>query len=741
MIENHPSSIADQQLQAQRSLADADYAQAAILYQQLVEAEPEVTSHVWYLGLALLLQGQETEAQTTWMLAMVDGDADQIAQWSVELANVLRSQAEWQESRGQGNVAWALRQHIREILPDDLPNLLFLIQRSLELQVLDASSLSDLSLIPVLQAQAKGTVDPELLQTTLQGLLKTLPLQPIMLDMVDACLQQVMDPVALVPMLMHTAIDMMYTLRQPIAALDYATRCLEIIPDDLEILKHLSFFYQNANQHEAAIATSRRMWMTAQTLPDQVFAAFMLVRSLTRAGVYWNDIFLIFEFQEEQILQLAATQQDPLPASMVLRLVTSTFFQPYLRDSLVRNRQIQNSIAQLCYKGIITYAQKQVEQYRQGLAARRHSRDANRPLRIGYLSYALKRHSVGWLSRWLFQYHDRDRFQIYGYFWDYQILPDDLQQWFLEHVDQAHTFARDGRAIADQIFADEIDILIDLDSITADVCCEVIAAKPAPIQVTWLGWDASGLPSVDYFIADPYVLPESAEAEYSEKIWRLPQTYIAVDGFEVGVPTLRREDLSIPSDAVIYMSGQSAYKRHPQTVRSQLQIIRAVPNSYLLIKGLTDNQSIQDYFTQMAIAEEVDPSRLRFLPDVTLEAEHRANLSIADVVLDTYPYNGATTTLETLWVGIPLVTRVGEHFSSRNSYTMLVNAGIEEGIAWTEEEYIEWGIRFGNNPELRQHVAWKLWRSRQTAPIWNAKKFTREMENAYENMWKSYMLS
>jgi predicted O-linked N-acetylglucosamine transferase (SPINDLY family) len=114
-------------------------------------------------------------------------------------------------------------------------------------------------------------------------------------------------------------------------------------------------------------------------------------------------------------------------------------------------------------------------------------------------------------------------------------------------------------------------------------------------------------------------------------------------------------------------------------------------------------------------------------------------LAIADVVLDTYPYNGATTTLETLWMGIPLVTRVGEHFSSRNSYTMMVNAGITEGISWTNEEYVEWGVRFGKEPELRKQVAWKLWKSRQTAPLWNAKAFTQEMEKAYQQMWQGYV--
>jgi len=104
-----------------------------------------------------------------------------------------------------------------------------------------------------------------------------------------------------------------------------------------------------------------------------------------------------------------------------------------------------------------------------------------------------------------------------------------------------------------------------------------------------------------------------------------------------------------------------------------------------------------------------------------------------------FPYNGATTTLETLWMGIPLVTRVGQQFAARNSYAFMMNIGVTEGIAWTDEEYIEWGVRLGKDEALRQQVAWKLKASRQTSPLWNAKQFTRDMEAAFQQMWQRYV--
>ncbi|NET53395.1 MAG: O-linked N-acetylglucosamine transferase, SPINDLY family protein, partial [Merismopedia sp. SIO2A8] len=240
------------------------------------------------------------------------------------------------------------------------------------------------------------------------------------------------------------------------------------------------------------------------------------------------------------------------------------------------------------------------------------------------------------------------------------------------------------------------------------------------------------IPAIDYFIADPYVLPATAQEYYTEKIWRLPQTYIAVDGFEVGVPTLRRDQLNIPNDAIIYLSSQRGYKRHPETVRLQMQILKQVPNSFFLIKGKAEAEAIKNFFNQIAEEEGVECDRLRFLPEVALESIHRANLGIADIVLDTYPYNGATTTLETLWMGIPIVTKVGQQFAARNSYTMMINSGITEGIAWNDQQYLEWGIRLGKDANLRQQIAWKLRQSRQSAPLWNGRQFTREIEKAFQ---------
>lgn len=718
--------------QAYQFLIQGDYIKAAGLYEQAIDVEPEEKSHYWYLGLALLLQGQETEAQTTWLFGMADGDDRQIEQWTVELFQILQMAAERQVSIGSPKMAWVIRQHLRELCPNEVNNQLILIQLAVELEDLTVEALDDLGVIQKLNS-AQAEVDVDLLLATLEQILKTLSPDAIVYQFAKACLNYISDASTLLLVLLPEAIRIGHYMRVPKLAADLLELYRQLDPNNLEVLGCLATFYQNNQEFERGIEIARLRYSLAENSADRVFSSHLILRGLMTAGGYWSHALAAFQQHEQLLESLVAEQRSDFPPTYTIRLFTSGYHLPYFRDDLKQNRSLQNRVMQVCQNNVQQYAEEPVKRYR---ASRPQQSD--RPLKIGYLSHCLGQHSVGWLARWLLQYHDRDRFQIHGYFIN-ERRNDSLYQWYLNQVDQFCRMDVDcensSLAFAEKIHHDEIDILVDLDSITLDLTCEILALKPAPIQVTWLGWDASGIPAIDYFIADPYVLPDWAQNHYTETIWRLPQTYIAVDGFEVGVPTLRRDELGIPEDTVIFFSGQKGYKRHPDTATLQMRILKEVPNSYFLIKGIADQASIQAFFVQIAEEEGVERDRLRFLPDTASEAIHRANLSIADVILDTYPYNGATTTLETLWMGIPLVTRVGEQFSSRNSYTMMVNAGISEGIAWSDAEYVEWGIRLGTQPDLRQQIAWKLRQAKHTAPLWNGKQFARQMEAAYQQMW------
>lgn len=725
-------TASNREQQAYQTLVQGDYLEAGRLYEQAVQTEPQNATLYWYWGLALLLQGQATEAQTTWLLAVMEADDIEVA--TAALVSVLETEAQRYETGENYQEVFLIRAALQEVAPGEWTNLFKLYESAIALETYSSADLSESGFLDYLQSQQPLPITPEKLIEFLDKVLQSDPFHFNTIALAEACvayIQTIPQAQKYLSLILSKATELANVYKQPGLAANITEFCLNLDPDNLQILHDLAGFYQDSNQYEKGIKTARRCCeLTANlSLFQRLGANQQLLRSLMTAGGYWQEAQALFQQQQELLQELIATY--PLEKIQVPHLLIFNFFAPYFNDNPPKMRAVQNQLAQLCQTKIQLKHQDRVEQYQQ----QHRNRNPHQRLKIGYLSGCFRYHSVGWLTRWLIQYHDRSRFEIYGYFANCDpVIPDTLHSWYLENFDKAYK-SKKSLEIADQIAADEIDILIDLDSVTSGINIYVTMLKPAPIQISWLGWDASGIPAIDYYIADPYVLLEEAEEYYSEKIWRMPQTYVAVEGFEVGVPTLRRDELEIPVDAIVYFSAQRGYKRHPETTRLQMQILRQVPNSYFLIKGIGDETSIRAFFEELAEAEGVSRDRLRFLPIATSEAEHRANLSLADVVLDTYPYNGATTTLETLWMGVPLVTRVGRQFSARNSYTMLRNAGITEGIAETGEEYVIWGVRFGTEEALRANVAWKLRQSRHSAPLWNAKQFTREMEKAYEQMW------
>jgi predicted O-linked N-acetylglucosamine transferase (SPINDLY family) len=722
--------------QAQQYLGQGDYIQAANLCEQGIQAEPEQAAYYWYLGLALLLQGQETEAQATWLVPMMDADSGEIASSTVDLIKVLQAAAQQQEAASNPEAARLLYKYAREFNPNGLNIRLHLLRISLSQGEFSWELPEVQDAVALLKSKSSEETDFSLLHQVVQQALEYDPLPETAYQLAEACLPYADDLPDLKLLLLDVASTVGYGHIKLQIAIKYAELGLLVSEDEPVLLKLLSSLYPHIGNHSRAISLARRFHAVVQDPSARPVTNDHLLQTLLAAGGYWQEAYETLQQQIGLISDLVEAWPTDLTQTRVGNLSVMAFSPPHLEDNPAMLKPLMNQLANLCQANIETYAPDRISQYRQNLQQRFSLPVLDRPLKIGYLSNNLRTHAVGLLSWGLYEYCDRQSFQIYTYFTGNVLEGNDpWRNWYIGKSDQVFKADLDGFALADQINWDEIDILMDLDSSTHGMNCEVLALKPAPVQATWLGFDASGISTVDYFIADPYVLPDNAQDYYTETIWRLPQTYLAVDGFYVGLPTLRRTDLNIPNDAVVYLSQQRGHKRHPHTTRLQLQILKAVPNSYLLIKGFAEAESIQKFFLEIAEQEGVVGDRLKFLPSTATDDEHRANLKIADVVLDTYPYNGATTTLETLWMEIPVVTKVGQQFAARNSYTFLVNAGVTEGIAWTDEEYVEWGIRLGQDESLRQQVVWKLKRAKQTAPLWNARQFTQQMEDAYRQMW------
>lgn len=719
-------------------LLAGDYFRVAALYEDAIAREPNTASHYWYLGLAYLLQGLEEEAQGAWMAGMAEGDWASLDRANQELAEILATEARRQTAIAQWEAASLIRLYLRELMPEDLPNLLALLELNLKLGNFEPKSLEEWQFCQVIgQFSGKEFASDRLLEL-LARVLEFPSRESVALT--RTCFEIGIDPDTIIAAIMPVAISFIYDRQMPSYSADLIQICLTFRPDHPYLINDLLSCLSMSKKHEEALSTARQLHQLLDcndwALPMRLYGTYRLLLTLLGMGA-WLEASPIIDRYRVLLGDLVGSPPQSLDDLLRGRFLSLAMPIAYLQDSLAENRAYTNAIARTFYHNFDPVSSSPDKTTKKGFQSKAKQKAAKKSLNIGYIAHTLRRHSVGWLSRWLFRYHDRDRFHITLYLLN-QPEDDLTADWFIAAAHQTRRCTRDPQAIASQIRKDGIDILIDLDSLTLNLTYQVMALKPAPIQVTWLGLDGSGLPTIDYFIADPYVLPADAGAHYQEKIWCLPQTYLAVGGFEVGDRTLHRADLDIAEDAVIYFSVQNGLKRHPDSIRWQMQILKAVENSTFLIKGAGSEAKIRDLFGQLAIEAGVDPDRLRFLGSDPDELTHRANLAIADIVLDTYPYNGATTTLEVLWMSIPLVTLAGQQFAARNSYAFMINAGIQEGIAHSPEEYIEWGIHLGRDRALRQQVAETLRASRTTAPLWQVPAFAREMETAYREMYEEF---
>lgn len=685
----------------------------------------------WQAGVDNMLADHPEEAQAAILLPFLSIDSvltEELMQAS--LLEFLTGSATAQESLGASNNAQKILRLGQAIFPEDINNLLRLVRVSLGTAAVETQALA---LLPQILRTTNQHIDQSLMQAVLLQTLKhssreLLSLFPenFLPDLVTAFLEKSQDKKQSIQVLFQGSFHLSHQHCQ-----DLRTQVLEVClqfcdtTQRFPLLNQASIAAAMDHQYAKSIELAELCCVESQGLNQehQLIANYQLLHSLMEAGD-WQKIPGVAAQHFINTQALINVHPDHLEQPGIA--ITSAYYLSYLYDHPQQLQEIRSHLGRLC----TTTIQSKIALPALP-AARQHKR-----LRLGYIGSTLSSHSVGWLSRWILKYHDRHNLQIFIYNIGREVPDPFNQKYFCSEQDTCYYFGTNTTEIVQRIRQDQIDILVDLDSLTFSATCEVMACRAAPIQITWLGWDTSGCPEIDYFIADPHVLPADAEDYYATKIWRLPQTYIAIDGFEVGIPSRRRAELAIPKEAIVYLCGQKSYKHHPDILRLQMQILQEVPHSYLLVKLRGDRTSLINSFQACAQNAGISPDRLRFLDSDADEYVHRANLSIADVVLDTFPYNGATTTLETIWAGVPIVTKVGQSFMARNSYAFLQNVGIDEGIAHSDPEYVAWGVQFGLNLTLRQQVSGKMLQSRKTSPLWNTRAFTLAMENAYQQMWQ-----
>ncbi len=349
-------------------------------------------------------------------------------------------------------------------------------------------------------------------------------------------------------------------------------------------------------------------------------------------------------------------------------------------------------------------------------------------LRIGYLSSNLNLHAVTILTAEVYELHNRNQVEVYAFCWS----PEDgtpMRQRIrtaMDHLIRIDQMSDEQAARA--IRGAEIDILVDLQGLTSGCRATILAHKPAPVAVSWLGFPGtSGLPGVDYIIADEYLIPAELAKFYSETPLYLPNCFQSNDRQRIAGPLPQRATYQLPKDAFVYCAFNHNHKFSPETFSTWMRILHRVPDSVLWL--LADNDAARANLIRYAAEQGVDPARLVFASRVH-PAEYLARFQLADLFLDTFPFNGGTTASDAIWMGLPLLTRSGLTFASRMAGSLLRAIGLPELITTTYEDYESLAVALAVDRRRLQNFREELAVNRSTHPLFDTPRFVKGFEEA-----------
>jgi FkbM family methyltransferase len=424
----------------------------------------------------------------------------------------------------------------------------------------------------------------------------------------------------------------------------------------------------------------------------------------------WDDL----EAEESQVLALVRRREERVPPFFILAMPSTP------DDQLLCGRLWTKEL-----KG---------EPQLSHAPERRNGGDGRR-LRIGYLSADLHHHATTCLAAELFEKHDRARFETFAFSYG----PDDASPMRRRLIAAFNHFIdlRDlpDAAAARRIHEEGIDILVDLKGYTRNARTTILAFRPAPLQVSFLGYPGTmGAHFIDYIIADAFVLPPDQQPFYDEKIVRLPDCYQPNDRQRpIADHTPSRADCGLPASGFVFCCFNNSYKITPSMFDLWMRLLGAVDGSVLWL--LDTAAAVRDNLRKEAARRGIAPDRLVFAPRLPLP-EHLARHRLADLFLDTLPYNAHTTASDALWVGLPVLTCVGETFAGRVAGSLLTAIGLPELITRSLADYEALAVRLARQPKRLARLRRRLAANRLTAPLFDSDRFARNIEAAYDRMWE-----
>ncbi len=394
--------------------------------------------------------------------------------------------------------------------------------------------------------------------------------------------------------------------------------------------------------------------------------------------------------------------------------------------------------AEALFEEHVAWARRHAQEFDWQAARAAHELHPDRRLNIGYVSADFKRHSVANFIEPLLAAHDRSRFKVFCY--SSVAFPDEVTQRIRGQCEEWRDISRTSdESVAERIRADRIDILVDLAGHTGGGRLRLFARKPAPIQVTWLGYpDTTGLRAVDYRLTDAYADPAGeTERFHTETLVRLESGFLCyrppADSPAVGEPP------SIRAGHVTFGSFNNLSKLTPSMIALWARLLAASPAARLVVKayGLaaeSARRALQARFAEHGI----DSDRVELLAPEASLGGHLARYGEVDIALDTFPYNGVTTTCEALWMGVPVVTFAGKTHAARVGASILNRVGLAHLVAGSPEEYLAKALALAADAAGRQELRKGLRQRLQASPLLDEQGFARGLEAAYLDMWSRY---
>ena len=359
-------------------------------------------------------------------------------------------------------------------------------------------------------------------------------------------------------------------------------------------------------------------------------------------------------------------------------------------------------------------------------------------IRIGYYSSDFYNHAMSYLLAGLFEFHNKSKFEIIAFSFSPK-KNDEMSKRIYKSFDQIIDInLKTDKEVAEISRKLKIDIAVDLLCFTANNRMGIFAEKCAPIQINYLGYPGTlGSKSIDYIVADQFLIPENSQKYYSEKIIYLPNSYQVRDSSQkISEKKFTKKDLGLPENSFVFCCFNRHYKINPEIFHIWIRVLKKINKSVLWL--LEDNIKTSENLKKEAIKNGINPERIIFAKRMPIE-EHLSRHNCADLFIDTYPYGAHTTCSDSLWANLPVVTLIGETFASRVAGSVLNSINMQELITHTKEEYENLIINLATNLEKLNHIKNKLSLKKLTEPLFDTKLYTKNIESSYVKIYENHL--